>query len=109
MLAHLLDASNLQLFSFQCEDEPVKTSKIDGPLSDTIVCELMATQTWELRKAINTFRELDDVHTLDVFSSDDVPERAYRNLEVEVTFFELHRSERNLQEVSPGSLQKSYW
>ena len=57
---------------------------------------------------MDTFGVLDDVHTLNVFSSDHVAERTYRALGVEVALFQLHRSERNLQEVSPGSLQKSH-
>jgi hypothetical protein len=106
MLAHLLDMSNLQSFAFQCEDEPVETCEIHSPLPCTIAYELVATQTRELLQVINAFRELNDVHTLDIPSSDNVPERAYCELGVEVASFELPRSERDLQEVSPWLVAK---
>jgi hypothetical protein len=43
MLTHLLNTSNLQSFSFQCEDEPVEAREIDSPLPCAIAGELMAT------------------------------------------------------------------
>lgn len=106
MLTHLLDTGNLQLVAFQCEDEPVETCEIHGPLPCTIACELVAAQARELLQVINAWRELHDVHTLDIPSSDNVPERAYRELGVEVASFELPRSERDLQEVSPWLVAK---
>ena len=106
MLAHLLDTRNLQSVAFQCEDEPVETCEIHGPLPCTVACELVATQARELLQVINTLRELNDVHTLDIPSSDNVPERAHRKLGVEIASFELPRSERDLQEVSPWLIAK---
>jgi hypothetical protein len=82
MLAHLLDTSNLQSFAFQCDDESVETCEIHGPLTYTIAYELVATQARELLQVINALRELNDVHALDIPSSDNVPERAYRELGV---------------------------
>jgi hypothetical protein len=58
----------------------------------------MATQAWELLHILNAVRDLQDVHTLNVFSRHDVPERAYRKLGVEVASFQLPRSERDFQE-----------
>ena len=87
MLAHLLDTSNLQSFSFQCEDEPIETCEINGPLPCTLARKLMATQARELLQVIDAFRELNDVHTLNILSSDDVPECAYRELGLEVASF----------------------
>jgi hypothetical protein len=66
-------------------------------------------QARELLQVFDAFRELNNVYTLNVFACDDAPERAYRELRAEVASFKLPRSEHDLQEVSPGSLQKSHW